>query len=1628
MAVRTISTKLAVDGEAQFKQAITACNSQLSLLKSSLAATESEFRSNANSLDALRAKDEKLSALKEAQTQKIQKLKEALENCLKATSKYAEQQAELEPKVKASSQAISELDAASQKSGKRWADYAQEVEKSEKSLEALKKKSGDTSAEQEKLEAVIAKAREEMGKLESSTDGAARQAGELILENRKLNEAFSENAARLDAATHGANNWEKQLNNATIEANRLDDALAQNNQYLKEAESSADGCAKSIDQYGKAVKDAGDASEDFGNASSGAIEQLAQAIVAAGLAEKVQEVAAALYDCVETFASFESQMSTVQAISGASGNELAALADKAKYMGSTTSFTATEAGQALEYMAMAGWKTGDMLDGLEGIMHLAAASGESLGSTSDIVTDALTAFGLAAADSAHFADVLAKASSNSNTNVQMMGETFKYAAPVAGALGYSIEDTALAIGLMANAGIKGSQSGTALRGMLTNLAKPSDEVASYMKRLGISLTDSSGQMLSLSSLMAVLRDRFSSLTEAQKAEYAAGLAGKEAMSGLLAIVSASDQDFRKLSAAINDCSGAAYDMSQVRLDNYAGQVTLLDSALDGLKLTIGSQLSPVLKRMAEGATTAVGGLTELLEACPVLTSLLAGLIASVGLLTTAFAGFSILQAVTPMIVAFNAALAANPAGLVAVGIAGVVTVVGSLISYFADAKDAASELNQQLEEIEGSYQDTSSKALATATAAGQLISKLEALERQESMTEGEAALYAQTVDKLRALLPDVSFEIDEQTGKLKGGAAAVRDMTEAWKEQALAQALQDKYQAVLSAQADALVAAAEKQLAYNDALATYTDIERQVAECEAEIDRVVSDSSLTDDERFQKLGELTSLQIGLTAQYYDANAALQEQEAILESSNEAAQAFDEEIQRLNEVEGVLTEGNRQNTESYEIMEASIQDLIATTQELETAYQESYFSAYDNISKQVSLFQELDGTAKTSIDNLIEALKNQVSYMETYAENIQKAMELGVDHGLIQKLSDGSEESAQILAAIVQGGEEDIAALNEQLAKVEEGKRDFSKTVAEMETDFNNQMKELVKDLDNAIQDMNVRDDAYKIGINNMQGLINGTASQKDALVRKYAEMGRAALEAYKREVQQHSPSRAFFQAGSFDIQGIIKGAESEKEALGSTYADMARTALDAVNEAMRGAQPPFYTPEVDYSALMMEAKSLDEFLERASRRTAKILNENILTTENGYETNAELLEQWLARVERSADEFEKSVNGITYQPEVDYSSLMLAAKSLEEFEELAAQRSAKIIGENIDMVAQGYASNEQLLEQWKQAVAVTSEDIERTVQGIDYDPDVDYSSLMLAAETLEEFEKLAAQRTAKIVGEHIDIIASGYADNAKLLEQWRNTVKQTMDSIAKAVNGISYDPDVDYSSLMLTAKDLEEFQKLAAQRSAKIIGENIDMVAQGYASNEQLLEQWNGAVQDSSNTVVGSVSKMEAEFTEKMEALKESMSFAEEAYKTGADNIRGYIEGAASMQNELVKQYAEMGRAAAAAYAQEIQQGKFEAAYTDLAQSAKDGAETFLPPTKMAFRPVGQDQQTEAIVSALSQLVIDHSSSGQSFPSAADIGAAVREALTGMGFNVDGRRFGQLVDEFQSNNDKAWGR
>ena len=333
-------------------------------------------------------------------------------------------------------------------------------------------------------------------------------------------------------------------------------------------------------------------------------------LVSTGISKAAGAVVDFGKESLQTGIDFEAAMDKVAAISGATGAKFSALTDKAMEMGAVTKFSATESAEAFQYMAMAGWDADQMMAGISGVMGLAAASGENLGTVSDIVTDVLTAMGKSAGDAGHFADVLAAASSSANTNVGMMGETFKYAATLSGRLGYSIEDLALATGLMANAGIKGSQAGTALRAMITRLANPTKQSGTAMDKLGISLENADGSMKSLREVMTDMRGAFVELTEAEQAEYAAMLAGQEAMSGLLAIIGASDADFQKLIKNIDNSKDAAKTMADIMMDNLGGSLEQLDGAMETFGLTLFEDFKNPLKAIVDYTTGFVDKMTQ----------------------------------------------------------------------------------------------------------------------------------------------------------------------------------------------------------------------------------------------------------------------------------------------------------------------------------------------------------------------------------------------------------------------------------------------------------------------------------------------------------------------------------------------------------------------------------------------------------------------------------------------------------------------------------------------------------------------------------------------------------------------------------------------------------------------------------------------------------------------------------------------------------------------------------------------------------------------------------------------------------------------------------------------------------
>ena len=499
----------------------------------------------------------------------------------------------------------------------------------------------------------------------------------LAQKHRLLGDAVKETKEKLETLKTAAEQAEQALKDGTITQEQYDGLqreIAETEAKLKLLEEQANQSAtalQSIAAKGEKLKAVGDNITNVGKKFfpvTGVVTGLGTA-------------------AVKTAADFDTAMSQVAAVSGATGSDFDALRDKAREMGSKTKFSAAEAAEAMNYMAMAGWKTEDMLEGIEGVMNLAAASGEDLATTSDIVTDALTAFGLSASDSGHFADILVAASSNANTNVSMMGETFKYCAPIAGALGFSAEDTAEAIGLMANAGIKGSQAGTALRTIMNNLTGDIQLSGQALGDVTIQTTNADGSMRDLSDILADCRGAFSQLTESEQAQAAEALVGKNAMSGFLALMNAGEGDINKLSSAIANCDGTAESMATTMQDNLAGQLQILKSQLEELAISFGDLLMPAIRTivgwiqkfvdwlnsMDEGTRKVIITIALVAAAISPVLIIVGKVISAIGTIMTIIPKLAdVINTVKTAFAALNTTMLANPIVLIIAAIAALV--------------------------------------------------------------------------------------------------------------------------------------------------------------------------------------------------------------------------------------------------------------------------------------------------------------------------------------------------------------------------------------------------------------------------------------------------------------------------------------------------------------------------------------------------------------------------------------------------------------------------------------------------------------------------------------------------------------------------------------------------------------------------------------------------------------------------------------------------------------------------------------------------------------------------------------------------------------------------------------------
>lgn len=1008
MSTRKISTKLAVEGESEYKEAMASCNAEIKTLKSNLALTESTFKGNANSMEALTAKGKALSSIYEAQQKKVATLENALKNAQKAQENYST----------------------------RVSTAKDNIQRCEKALSDLADSTGDTSEEQKALT-------EELNKWNDELEDA--QAGET-------------------AAEKGVQNWQKQLNYAKVDLNNLSDEVQKNDQYLDEAAESADGCASSINEFGKEAKDAGDESEDFGGKAGDAMDQLANVLTTAGISAAVEEIGEKLLECAEAASVFESSIAKVSTIADTTEVPLEELESQIISLSGETGIAASSIAEATYSAISASVDTAQSVEFVQKATQLAAGGFTEAETAVDVLTTALNAYGLSAQETENISDILITTQNLGKTTVDELAQSVGKVIPLAAAYNVEMDNLGAAYAVLTANGVATAEAGTYLKAMLSELGDSGSDVAAILKQqTGKSFAGLMASGKSLGDVLAILGNSVGGDTTAFNELWHSSEAGI----GALSILSKGTEGYNSVLDSMQNSAGAtsvAYD-KMASTSEFAQQ--RMQTAMENMKVAIGTQLNPALSSLYDTGTSAFNWATEFVTQNPWIVSAISALTIGIGTLTVGIAG------ATAAVAAWNAVMAVNPTILVAAGVTALVAAIGTFIVSTTSADDETKEFTASLQESKTAYDDLTASMAEEQQTTESMVAALETALEAEDKSAAQKSVILDMVAQLNEAIPELGLAYDEATDSINMTTESL----------------------------DALVEHAAAQEEYEAQVARLSELYTEQADIQARLTEA--------QEAVNEAQEQGSLHMGkLKSNVDELTDALEENQA--------------QIKKLEEESKEYGEWQAASEKATKEMQATVDDLCSEMQNLQEKYEESYEDAKKSIDSQLGLFQKLDGSAKTSINDLINSLKGQCDYMNEYAANIKKAMELGVDRGLIQKLSDGSEQSAQILASIVQGGKGDIEELNRQLARVEEGKADFADTVASMETDFDRRMKSIEDRTKRAAKNLNASAEAKGSGMQTIRGYIQGAEQMRGQLVAKYRSLAQSANRAYNSTIMHTS--------------------------------------------------------------------------------------------------------------------------------------------------------------------------------------------------------------------------------------------------------------------------------------------------------------------------------------------------------------------------------------------------------------------------------------------------------------------------------------------------------------------------
>lgn len=1068
----------------------------------------------------------------------------------------------------------------------------QQIAAMQKEIQALSKTQSDIAALQKQQNAVEA-TRQKLTTLQQQYDNIQKEIKETegyssSLENKLLSkqQQIDKTSASLEQQTQKLQQMDAALKEAGVDTGNLTGASSK--------------LSTQIEDLKAKQEEAASGAANFGEQSVAAFGAIQQAIAAAGITAALHEIYEAYMECVTIAGNFEEGMSNVEALSGATADEMAHLSDKAKELGATTKFTAQEASDAMGYMAMAGWDAQEMLSGMDGVLQLAAASGEDLAMVSDIVTDNLTAFGLTAADTARFADVLAAAATNSNTNVSIMGETFKMSASIAGALGYSVEDVAIAVGLMANSGVKGSIAGTALKNTFNGLLEGVTLTGAAFGEYDYTAVKADGTMKSFSDTIDELRVYFDQMSEAERVNNAMTIAGQRGYNGLLAILNATDEDYASLTNNINNCTGAAQRMAAVKLDNMNGQLTIMKSAWDGLKISLGEQFTPVMRNLYSLGTDLFDLLNSFVKEHPALVKAAAAFVAVLGAVVVGLTAF---VAITKVVIPLMGLLTASIPGVnIIMGVAaGVAAVTAAVVGFVSAANEgvpsvkelteAARGMREAMDDAKATYDDTVTSTMAAAGVADTYIGKLEELEAAGLNTDEQHRQYHNTLALLCQVVPELAEYIDLETDTINGGTAALRANTEAWKQNAMQQAYQDQLTELYSQYSSVLIEAEENSIGLTKAQYSLEAAQQKLSDTYAQMDALWADAQKQADDYYDQYGYYADATSFLSQEYYDlqnsiydtndeiwaAEKSIKNYNKAMEEDAEAVAAAQSEIELAEEavrnLTGAMSDGGDTAAEAaqqQEALSAAVNSVMEQVNALTEAYNEAYAAALQSVSGQYSLWDEATKVVATSAGSINTALESQITYWQNYNANLQSLTDRSADieglSDMIASFADGSSDSVNAIAGMAGATDEQLADMVANWQTLQEEQENVSGSIADLKTDFTNTMDELQTELAADIEAMDLGNEAAESGKSTIQGFINGANGMLPQVQAAYSSIAQAAIDAIDAKLDIHSPSRVMMEKADMTWAGYINETKAMQPKLEEAMATAAGAGVDAVSE------------------------------------------------------------------------------------------------------------------------------------------------------------------------------------------------------------------------------------------------------------------------------------------------------------------------------------------------------------------------------------------------------------------------------------------------------------------------------